>query len=70
MIFYLLLFYLYEMMDVHSTYCGNHFTRYINQIFMPHTLTLYSQCSISILSQNGGGEILRKKWASFQVPTE
>lgn len=34
--------YLFEMMDVDQTYCGNHFTINVSQIIMLSTLNLYS----------------------------
>ena len=30
------------MMDVHYTYCGNHFMMYLSLIIMLYTLNLYS----------------------------
>ena len=41
-IFFISLMYLYEMMDVHQTYCDNHFMTYVSQISMLYTLHLYS----------------------------
>ena len=34
-------FYLYQMMDVHYIYYGNHFMMYVSQIIMLYTLNLY-----------------------------
>lgn len=34
--------YLYEMMGVHKTYCGDYFLMYASQIMMLYTLNLYS----------------------------
>ena len=30
------------MMDIHQTYCGNHFIMYVRKIIMPYTLNLHS----------------------------
>ena len=40
MCFCLLILYLYEMMDIHSSYCGNHFMICVNEIIMLYTLNL------------------------------
>ena len=44
-IFFLFFFlvYLYEMIDVSSTCCGNHFTICVNQAIMPHALNVHSE---------------------------
>ena len=32
---------IYEMMDVHETYCGHHFTNYVNQVVKRYALDSY-----------------------------
>ena len=34
--------YLFEIMDVHKTYCGNHFMIYLSKSITLYTLNLYS----------------------------
>ena len=35
--------YLCEVMDIHQTYCDNHFIMYVSQIIMLYTLSLNNQ---------------------------
>ena len=37
-----LMLYLYEMMDGHQTYCGDHFEMFVSQIMMLYTLNVFS----------------------------
>ena len=46
---FFLLFYLFEKMDVNWTFCGNHFTIYVNQTIMLYVFNLYSH--VCIISQ-------------------
>ena len=45
-----LILYLYEMMDSHRTYCGNHFKIYVSQIIMLYILNLHSAVIAVIIS--------------------
>ena len=49
-----MIFYLYEVMNVNSVYCGNHFTIYVTQIIMLHTLNLHSAVCQLYLSKTEG----------------
>lgn len=42
------------MMGVNCTYYGDHFTIYVSQTMMPHTLTLYGAVCESELNKTGG----------------
>ena len=44
--FYIFNFYVYEMMDVHQTYCGKHIMMYLSLRITLYTLNLYSDMSI------------------------
>ena len=42
--------YLYEMIDVHWTSCGDHFMMYLSQIIMLYTLNLYgAACKLYLI---------------------
>lgn len=45
--------YLYDMMDVHKTYCDNHFMMYKSQIIKLYSLNLYSAMCQSYLNITG-----------------
>ena len=45
--------YLYEMMNVHWTYCGNHFIMYTSQIIRLYTLHTYSSVCQLYLTVKG-----------------
>ena len=45
--------YLYEMMNVHWTYCGNHFMMYTSQIIRLYTLHAYSSVCQLYLTVKG-----------------
>ena len=47
------------MIDVHSTYCGNHFMMYINQIIMLFNLNLYSAVYKLYLNKIGRQNVLK-----------
>jgi len=51
--FLLLLLYLYEKVGVSLTYCGNHFTIYINQTIMLYTLNLHHDVRKLFLNKTG-----------------
>ena len=46
-IFLSFILYLYGIMDVHWSFCGNHFIRYISKI----TMLKFIQCYMSTISQ-------------------
>ena len=51
------LFYLYKTMNVHLTYCSNHFMMYIKSNYSAtHTLKLYKAVCQRYLSQTGRGK--------------
>ena len=50
-----LIMYLYEMMDIHLTFSGNHFRKYIYQIIIQYTISLY-RAVYQILDFPGGKE--------------
>ena len=47
------LFYLYEKMDISWTYCGNHFTIYVNHTIMLYALNLHSDVCQLFLNTTG-----------------
>ena len=47
------LLYLYEIMDVHKTYCDDHFMMYISQIMVLHSLNLYSNVHQLYINKTG-----------------
>lgn len=53
-----LILYLHRMMDVHSTYCGNHFMMHVRQIIILYTLSWDSAACQLYLNKTGRG---RKK---------
>ena len=50
-----------EMMDASWTFCGNHFTVYVNQTIMLYALNLYSDVCQLFLNKIGEGSWLEKK---------
>ena len=52
---------LYEKMDVSWTYCGNHFTIYVNQTIMLYLLSLYNHVFQLFLNKTGGKKVEIKK---------
>ena len=48
------------MVDVHQTYCDNHFMMYVSQIIMLYTLNLYSAVSQLYLSIKLEEKMVRK----------
>ena len=51
--FLLFLLYLQEKMGVNWTYCGYHFTMYVNQTIMLYALNLYSDVCQSFFNTTG-----------------
>ena len=56
--FPLFLLYVYRMMNVSWTYCGSHFTIYVNQTIMLCTLNVYSDVCQLFLSKTGKKETM------------
>ena len=50
------------MMDVSGTYCGNHFTIYVNQTIMLYPLNLYSDVYQLFLNKIGNKKKKQKKY--------
>ena len=51
--FFSSILYLYEMMDIHQTYCDDHFMMFVSHIFMLYTLNLYSAACHLYLNKTG-----------------
>ena len=51
--FFSFILYLYKTMDIHETYCDNHFRMYVTQIITLYTLNLYSAVCQLCLNKTG-----------------